>query len=118
LLWSPLNVKECWPDLPLLLLAKLPEELDELELPLMDGLRSVHGTATCFPDELFAETSPDELLDALLLLLELFPDEESDITAKSIFPDDGLTRTSLIVPIFWPDEVVMGELCNSDTRTS
>jgi len=105
-----LNVKECWPDLPLLVLPKLPDEPDELELPLIDGLRSVHGTATCFPEELFAETSPEELLDALLLLLELSPDEDSEITAKSIFPEDGLTNTSLIVPMFWPEELVMGEL--------
>jgi len=98
-------VNECWPLEPLVLL-NVPEVLellppDALELPLIEGLKSVQGTATCFPDELLAEKSPELLLeDDELLPLDPLPDEESEITAKSILPEVGLIRTSLIVPMF------------------
>lgn len=72
LLASPENVKlTCWP-LVLLELKLLLLELEEDD----DGRRSIHGTATCLPEELLLELDrpelvPDELPLGLLPLPEL-----------------------------------------------
>jgi len=107
-------VKVCCPELDVPLL------VEELELALLEaGFNKAQGTATCFPPLA-------ELLVALLLvllelgvLLELVPPELlTDRMAKSIFPDVGLIKTSLMVPRLSPEELVTLALVSSLARTS
>jgi len=128
LLWSPVNAKVC-PELELELVPLLAELLEP-----PDGRSNAQGTATCFPllealapgeeVELLAPGEDDELeasAEEVLLVSEaelLDPPPLSEITAKSTFPDAGLIRTSLIVPIDWPDDDVMLALFRSDALIS
>jgi hypothetical protein len=81
-------------------------ETEELADPVEDGLRSIQGTATCFPEEL----KPEELIPVLevdddvpVLEAEL---PLNDSTANSSLPEAGFKIVSLIVPISVPDEPV------------
>jgi hypothetical protein len=120
---SPENAKLNWPDVALVL----------VELPIIEGLSSIQGTATCLPDVLEVELllNPEELpgvvelpgelpgvVEELLLAAEPVPVELvsevppvevepllelSDTMAKSIRPDIGLISTSSIVPKLCPE---------------
>jgi hypothetical protein len=102
-----------------------------VELPIIEGLSNIQGTATCLPEALAVELllSPEELLllgvvelpgvvEELLLVAEPVPVELvsevppvevepllelSDTMAKSIRPDIGLISTSSIVPKLCPE---------------
>lgn len=96
----------------------------EAELPEPER-RSIQGTATCLP-------LPAEDDSALLLVVELELElvvllvsvslvlpaaPETERTAKSIRPEDGLMMTSLKVPRLWPEEPVTLALLSSEART-
>ncbi|HVV00423.1 MAG TPA: hypothetical protein VHH88_03615 [Verrucomicrobiae bacterium] len=85
-------------------------ELSDEEVPLvleyaplaLDGFSMVHGTATCF--------SAEEL--ELAVVPADAPALETEMTAKSTLPEEGLMITSLMVPRFSPDEEVTLALFN------
>jgi len=99
-----------------------------VELPVLAGCSSVHGTATCFvppavalADELavpeVCEEVPVVPEEGVLELVELV-DPPSERIAKSTFPEFGLIMTSLIVPTDSPDEDFTSALVNWLARTS
>jgi len=82
------------------------DEVDEVEAPEEEALKSIQGTATCLPEPneldeempVELEEELDELLGEVLLVLEpAFPDNE--MTANSRRPEAGFTMASLMVPI-------------------
>ena len=128
LVWSTFNVKVCW--------AYKLELLDgELLLLLLDeGCSSAQGTGISLPRELDEELD-SELVVLLsddcdwLSLVELVPDEDPEgelappillreITAKSIFPELGLTMTSSMRPMRWPEESCTSALMSLLPRTA
>jgi len=101
----------------------LPLEAELLEPP--EGFSKVQGTATCLPLLLLDALAPGDeedgallsVLDAsLLAALELPP--VTDRIAKSTLPELGLMRTSLIVPMVFPEDEVTLALFRSAALTS
>jgi hypothetical protein len=115
LLLSPEKVKLIW------LLLRDDDVVDEeplVELEAIEAGRSnIQGTATCLLPlveersleelpEVLLEVSVDDPLDVPPALLDPpdAPELLKESTAKSIFPEDGFTMTSLMVPTSVPEE--------------
>lgn len=104
----------------------MPEAV--VELPVLAGCKSVHGTATCLlpPAVVLVDefTVPEVGEDVPVLpvdgVLELVSPEElpSEITAKSTLPEVGLIMTSLMVPTESPELDLTSALVNWLARTS
>ena len=66
---------------------------------LLDDLRSAQGTATSFPP-LEPSLEMVEVADGVAVVLGVVElvEELTEITAKSILPEDGFSTRSLIIP--------------------
>ena len=99
-----------------------------VELPVLAGCSSVHGTATCLVPLAVAladESAVPEVCEEVPIVpevgvLELVEpvDPPNEMIAKSTFPEFGLMTMSLIVPIESPDEDFTSALVNWLARTS
>jgi len=103
LLVSPANTKLGCCE-PVVVLAVL----EAAEVPASDGdvLKSIQGTATCFPPLAKLEEPIPVLLVVALGLLA--PPPETEITPNSIRPVAGFIMVSLIVPISVPAVLLTG----------